>query len=435
MYRESDLMTCLFGLAGWRQNENPDYPELSPGLTGSLTGLYFQDVHPLVSIENLDQALKNYDEFNYPVYAEHGVYAVGDRVRYQTDGKVYEATAVIADAPAILAPGSWQEVNLFSQKIDALTRSSINKVASLMFTGKKLDGVAKSIFESVQLFGGLGDIMQKEMKQGRFVGFEIKMRGPSDVTTFIQRIGTQFSGVNPNFKLYLFASGQSEPVQVIDLALTKANAFQWTKPTDSVQLRSLSAQLFPSSTYYLGYYEDDLIGQAINAPYDFGSLPCGTCNNNLALYGQWSRFMDVTPFYVSAGYLQDIKPSDPGGPLLWNISANQYTYQKNYGLNLDITTACDVTDFLCRERRLFTDAITLQVAVDVLNELAFSTRNNVITQQVRDIAAAALQDEEKTPGLKTRLKNSIDAISFDLSSLSDVCFPCNNKNGLSWGSW
>jgi hypothetical protein len=122
MYRESDLMSCLFGLAGWRQTVNPEYPQLSPDLTSTVSGLYYQDAHPLVSVENLDQALKNYDAFVYPAYAEHAAYAIGDRVRYAGDSKVYEALVVIADAPAAPAlPSDWIEVNLFSQKIEALT--------------------------------------------------------------------------------------------------------------------------------------------------------------------------------------------------------------------------------------------------------------------------------------------------------------------------
>lgn len=427
-------MACLTGLAGWRQNENPDYPRLADGLTASLTGLYYQDAHPLVNIENLDQALKNYDAYSYPAYTEHGVYAIGDRIRYTTDSKVYEATAAIADAPAILAPGDWEEVNLFSQKIDALTRASLNKVAATMFTQKKLDEVAKSIFENVQLFGGVGDLMSKEVKQGRFVGFELQMKQQRDVSMLIQRIGTQFSMANPDFKLYLFHSSQSEPVEVISMNLTKANAFQWTAQSPAVALKGLGDQLFPGGTYYLGYYEDELQGQAINKAYDFGAVPCGSCNNDLALYSQWTRFMKVTPFYVPSEYLIDILPSDPGGPLLWNINANQYTYQKNYGLNLDLTSACDVTDFLCRQKRLFTDAVTLQVAVDVLSELAYSTRNNVIAKETRDLAMWALQDQDKNLGLNSRLEKSIGALSFDFSDLSDACFPCNNPHGLSWGT-
>ena len=427
-------MDCLFGLAGWRQNQNPDYPTLSPGLTTTVSGLYYQDAHPLVSVENLDQALKNYDEYNYDAYAEHGAYAVGDRVRYAGDAKVYEARVIIADAPLALVAGDWEEVELFSQKVEALTRAAINKVADSMFTQKKLDEVTKTIFESVPLFGGVGDLMNKEVKQGRFVGLRLTLRNAKDLAVLINRIGTQFSLANPSFKLYIWSSSQSDPVQVIDMALTRGNAFQWSAQSPAIALRYLSEQLVPGAVYYIGYYEDDLVGQAINKGYNFAALPCGSCNNDLALYNTWSQTVQVTPFYVSAAYLVDRLPGDPGGPLLWDYGVEQFTYNNNYGLNLDLSTVCDVTDFLCRSSRVFTSAIVLQVAADVLTELAYSTRNNVVAKEIRDLAESALQDRENKIGIYTKLDNAIKALSFDFSNLSENCLPCNNKNGLSWGT-
>jgi len=190
----------------------------------------------------------------------------------------------------------------------------------------------------------------------------------------------------------------------------------------------------PGAVYYIGYYEDDLVGQAINKGYNFAALPCGSCNNDLALYNTWSQTVQVTPFYVSAAYLVDRLPGDPGGPLLWDYGVEQFTYNNNYGLNLDLSTVCDVTDFLCRSSRVFTSAIVLQVAADVLTELAYSTRNNVVAKEIRDLAESALQDRENKIGIYTKLDNAIKALSFDFSNLSENCLPCNNKNGLSWGT-
>jgi len=434
MYNESALMSCLFGLAGWRQNQNPEYITLPASLTASLTGLYYQDEQPLVCMENLDQALKNYDVWPYQAYAEHAVYAIGDKSRY-TDGLVYEALAAIADAPAVLVPGDWVEVPLLAQKLEALTRASINKVAAQMITKKKLDGVTKTIFENVQLFAGVGDITQKVTKQSRFVGFEIRTKSARDLAVAIRRIGTQFSLSNPALKIWLFHSSQVDPVDFAELALPRANAFTWS-PSELV-LHAQGAQLFPGGAYYLGYYEDDLQGMAINKGYNFGAVPaCGSCTNDLALYSQWSQVVSVTPFYVSADYLVDIGPSAPGGPLLWDINANQYVYNNNFGLNLDLTTGCDLTEFFCREKRLFTEAILKQVAVDSLLELAYSTRNNTIAKETRDLAVFALTNPDaNNQGLVAKRDQAIEALTFDFSDLSPVCLPCGNKNGVAWGTF
>jgi hypothetical protein len=436
MYRESDLMTCLFGLAGWRQNANPEYPTLPDYLTASASGLYFQDAHPLLTIENIDQSGKNYDHYAYDAYTAGEDYLAGERVRY-TDTKVYAAKTDLSNVPGVLNPADWDEVILLAQKIESMTKAGINKVATAVTSGKKVDGLTKSIFENVQLFGGMGDITQKEVKQGRFVGLQIQVKSARDISVLIRRIGTQFSAANPNFKLWLFHSSQSEPVTSITLNLTRANAFNWSVNTNAdLILKYLSPQLFPGGSYYLGYYEDDLEGMAINKGYNWAGVPaCGTCNNDLALFNQWSSFISVTPFAVPAEYLEDIRPTDPDGPFLWDTNVNQWNYSKNFGLNLDLTTACDLTDFFCREGRLFTDAIIKQVAVDALNEMAYSTRNNVLAKETRDLAIYALNDEEKKIGLVSQLNKAIEALSFDFSDLNELCLPCNNPRGLDHAVW
>jgi hypothetical protein len=426
MYREADLTDCLYGLAGWRQNQNPELETLPPSLIATLSGLYYQDAHPLLTLENLDQALKNYDAFVYPAYTTAAAYVIGDRVRYATDGKVYEALANVAVAPAILEPADWVEIKQFSQKIEALTRASINKVATSMFTAKKLDGVAKSIFESVKLFGGVGDLMNKEVKSGRFVGLEIRLKNSSDIAVNIRRIGTQFSLANPAFKLWVFSPDQEAYVTSRDMNISSANAFAWA----DIDI------LLTSPVSYIGYYEDNLVGNAINKAYNWGAVPqCGTCNNDLALYAQWTQFVEVTPFYVPSSYLVGKLPGDPGGPLLWDVNVNQYSLSKNFGLNLDLSVGCDVTDFLCRERRLFTDAVTKQVAVDVLNELAYNTRNNVISRETRELAMYALNGKENSDNMPGKLEKAIKALSFDFSDLNSACLPCDNRNGTSWGTF
>ena len=48
------------------------------------------------------------------------------------------------------------------------------------------------------------------------------------------------------------------------------------------------------------------------------------------------------------------------------------TYNNNYGLNLELTISCDITDFIIEQRMLFQDVIAKQVAVDMLREFAYN---------------------------------------------------------------
>jgi hypothetical protein len=441
MYRTKDLQDCIFGLIGFRQNDNPDYPTLAPSLVASASGLYVQDEHPLLCIENIDQALKNYDHFAFPVYAIGTTYTVGAKIRY-TNGKVYESLQAgnTGNNPSTVGSLYWVEVDLFSQKLDSILRAAGGKVVASIFEQKKIDGATKSIIESVQIFGGSGAVIDKEIKTGRFVGYAIGLNAQRDITAVIRRIGTQFSAANPDLDIYVYHSSQEDPIKVFTMALAKTNSFEWSRLLDTdggdYILRYTSEDHESGGYFYIGYYEDELAGQAINKEYNFASPPtCGSCSNDYAYYQEWSRFFEIIPFAVPAAYLVDILPGDPDGPKLWPLNVMQATYTRTYGLNLDLSILCDVTDFLCRERSILANAILKQVSVDILNLLAYSTRNTAITKETQSKAMHELNNKDNsTPGAQKKLDNALKALSFDMSGLNSSCLPCDNNKGPTWGS-
>jgi hypothetical protein len=437
MFRENSLQDCLFGLVGYRQNQNPDYPTLPATITATSSGLYIQDQHPLLSLENIDQGLKNYDSFNYPAYVALTAYVIGDKVR-AANGKVYECIDDSTGNEPSASPLFWEEVPLLAQKLEAVHRSAISKVANEVFLQKKLNEVTKTLMENVQLFDGAGSLKDKEIKLSRFVGYQVMVENHRDIVTVIRRIGFQFTQANPEFTLYIYHTSQEDPIYTIDLNLTKVNSFEWKTITSEGQevLLSYLGDYAPGGAFYIGYYEDDLVGQAINRGYSFSvsPTPCN-CNRWYELYTSWSRFVKVVPITVSAASLADILPSDPGGAKLWDYGSAIPVYEKSFGLNLDLTVKCDVTDFMCREKSLFTQAIVKQIAVDLLREIAFSSRNNVIAKETRDLAMYELNNKEGN-GLAFQLSSAIKALSFDLSNLNEACLPHDNNkaSGISWGA-
>lgn len=429
MFREIDLVNCLYGLVGWRQNNNPDYPVLPPSVTATDSGLCFQDdLESLVSIENIDQATKNFDRYTYPVWLIGTTYKAGQRVK-GSDNKNYESDASdnLGNDP-VASPDDWTEVNLLAEKLTQITRAAINKIFNRVFIEKKIIGVTKSIFENIQLFDGAGAMYDLEIKSGRFVGFEIILKSHRNLSSIIRRLGTQFSAANPDLDIYLYHSSQADPVNVFTLALNKVNSFQWSRLTDDNDkdwiLRYLDEDLTPGGSFYLGYYEDDLLGQAVNRGYDFANPPgCTSCGNNYRYWAAWSEYLAIQPFEVAAIDINDDQT-------LWDIRKNRYQWTKNYGLNMDLSVRCDVTDFFCRERTLFTDAIMKQVTYDVLHMLAYSSRDNSIEKITKDLANFELS---KKGGATDKLDDSIKAMSFDVSDLNESCLPCNQNGGSTWG--
>ena len=63
------LKDSLIGLVGMHQTDNPDYPNLANSLLASRSNRYVQDVlGNVITIENIEQSAKNFEEFNYSTY-------------------------------------------------------------------------------------------------------------------------------------------------------------------------------------------------------------------------------------------------------------------------------------------------------------------------------------------------------------------------------
>ena len=69
MIRIADIQTALLPLVGWRQDYNPDN-NLDRSLMKSESGLYYQDAHPLLTLDNVKSIMskdyiKRYIELKY----------------------------------------------------------------------------------------------------------------------------------------------------------------------------------------------------------------------------------------------------------------------------------------------------------------------------------------------------------------------------------
>lgn len=430
MYIKTQVIECLKGLVGFRQTDNPDYPQLGPSLLVSESGLFFQDEHPLLNIENIDQALKNYAKYNFPEWQVAVEYSIGQRV--------YEGTVVYeslinnntGNQPSA-SPGQWVVVDLFSQKLQALVESSINKMLLKVTTKKKLRENTKSILDNVYLFDGVGRLADKELKQNRFVGISFKVMTENDLRAIIKRIGLQFTEANADFNLYLFHSSQSNPIKVFTYQVAGNSSFQWFAE-ENFALPYNAETLDSGGIYILGYYEEDLTGQAINKRYYWDRAPnCATCNKDHYYYENWSQYFDFGPVSVGAQFLEGIKPSD-GAAKLFDVDKMAYYDSSNFGINMQVTANCDLTDFICRNRELFTDPLIKQVTVDLLEEIAYSSRHNQISKETRTLAMYALNGDKDNYGQKKELAYVIKGLDFDMSDLNSVCAPCQDKWAPSW---
>ena len=424
MFNKATTKTGLFGLLGFRNTDNPDYKSLASTLTTSSSGMYYEDYHPLVTFENVYSIAPNYDGFNYSAYSLTGTYATGNLVK--SSNIAYEAITTVPTGklPASYLGTYWKlPINdWITQKINA----SINKVVNQVFTDKKINQSTKTFIENVQLFEGTGKMSDTITGASRFVGLQIRPKKINNIAILIDYIGLQFTEAQTDLMLYLFHSSQYSAVATASVTTTNPYSFDWQASTFSLSYVDYANNIDSGGDYYLGYFEDDLSGSAIKKRYQFSEPPCYGCNgNDLMLYNYWNKYVDIQPFEVANGNLN--------GTNLWDIANNGYPLSTNFGLNLSLSVKFDITDLLVSNKTLFTDALGLQFAYDMLQEFVYNPNSRLNKKGDNAQKQAILYDINSENGIKAKLDQQIRALGFDLSEISQA-LPKQSKQRVHYGA-
>lgn len=435
MFDIPTITKCLFGRIGFGVNKDAELGIIDSDLQTSKSGLLWEDAHALVTLENLQAVgTDETDVTGYAFYNGGLVYPVGEVVR---DGgpsstNIYRKLTVTAAGVPTSDTNAWTQTSPFGVWLRSKVMATIKNTISGVFTRKKLGKVVKSVLEDSVLFDGAGNLQDKEVKEGRFVGYQLVFRGTDGLAAIISRISTQFTGVFATpLKLYLYYTGSNDPVKILEVTPNKVNSVQWHEVADCI-LSYSSIDNGVGGAWYLGYYEDDVpFGvQAINrSNYNFQTGPggCNGCGNNTyTVWAMWFKWISVIPIMVPSSFLNLDKT-------IWDWTQTQYYYEsKTWGINLQMSVSCDVSALICRQQPLFDKVLQMQFAVDMLNEMAFSTRTNRIQELTKQKAMYALADQEKggQKGLGTLLEMEQCAIDFDFSTFGSVCAPCDQASGV-----
>lgn len=373
------------GLIGFEDSYNTTDPVLTPANKQSDSGLLIgPSLHPLLSFENL--------------------LALSQRF-----------------APGRTATS--ERAAVFNEFLSKKYDTSVLKLFQTLFVEKKIAEVTKTIIQNVNLYEGVGNIAGRITKGGRMVGYKIKVNH-RDTIALLSHIGLQLDTIQNGLELYLYHSSDGQPVKTFTINHTRSVQFQWHKVTSAI-LSHINDTINPGGAFYLTYYEADLLGSAIKKQISFGSGGCGTCSEqvvNTNLYNKWSKYISIQPFYVNAANLPEDK-------LLWDETLEVYVDDTNWGMNVQLSVQCDVTDTICRSRNIVADALAKQITVDLLTEMAYTLRDNQTQSKAGAHAAAALDNQEGGQyGEAKRLQKAVEALSFDFSSMNEVCLPCQNKS-------
>lgn len=439
MVRIQEIQEGLLHLIGWRQSYDSNDGVVSEELTQSESGLYYQDAHPLLTLQNLQSIAPDFSNISYPVHSTEETYAKG--VVVTVDETHYKSQKDVPQGVQITDTEYWIETNPFSEWLETKTKACITKAINRYVNEKVVKGTYKTLCEKKTLFDGTGRIYDTIKNKNNLVGFEIIPIRSKGVTTKINRIGLQFTEPGA-YTIFIMHSSLREPLYVETFNKSKANDIEWFTPSQDLYLPYESDNIDAGGSWYICYLQSQLPamhvipGQseivkscAIRKNRDWSKGPCNECSRHeYETWRIWSKYLEVHPFYVN----EELVPTTIEQIRLWDVENNIYDYSTNYGLNLDITVACDITDFIVEQKMMFTDYLSKSLAVDFLREFAYNpnvrTNRHSINASRPDILYEIDGDSSsmKKSGMSYQLELALKAIQVSTEGMDRVCLPCVN---------
>lgn len=253
MYRIEDIYNGVKSLVGWEQHWDSS-SEIAEELTVSESGLYYQQAHPLLTLDNMRAVM----------------------------------------------PSGW--TNGFDAYLEKVTKAGIVKAMQTFFS-KKVDAkVTRNLLEHRSLFNGVGKYVDIIPNRDNFVGFEIEPVNSSGITVRLDRIGLQMKGATGTVRVYLFHSTQVEPVAYWDVEITRALG-QFVRLDLGVSGPAIVTDDVPGAKWYLGYHQSQMPEwmDAINYGRDWSKAPCMQCNKGgQEEWVEMNRYFHVAPFMAPA---------------------------------------------------------------------------------------------------------------------------------------
>ncbi len=433
MYRLQPIQDEMIKRVGFRQTSDPRLPQLVAQITESDSGIFIQDRHPLLNTNNLKAASENFDQWPYEEWVAPVSPGYAKDVYFKHEDKIWVSNVDDNEAEPGEAPlENWTEVNNFSQYLLRQLLSSAQRTVEKMFQYKTMDRNTKTIFENIHLFDGSGNRNSTVLKQGRFVGFLVRLQKQKHLTILLRKLGTQFNNVATNLKIYVYHESQQAPILTRTITHSTPNSFQWNNIEDIIL--PYVGDHDAGGVFYIGYYEDDL-GTGVQAitrnDYKWNEEPCAVCGNaavDAESFRKWSAYSSWTPIAVPAAHIN----AGPGRNKFSNTAVG-LNYSSNFGLNFHLTLKCDLTDFILENIDQLDEAYANQIAYELLNQMAYSLRDNGDAKQLRDKAGFEMVRTDSM-GIAQLLDKSFKALDFSMSGFNTVCLPDSKRKGARTGS-
>ena len=122
MYNATQLKEGILGQIGWRQNPDPSGGKII-NLLDSATGLYFNDVHPMLTFENIVASIPDTSGYTYPTFNGAATYTKGEIV--DDSGTLYIRVENGGTAGVTSDPLKWREYQVTTEFLREKTEQGI----------------------------------------------------------------------------------------------------------------------------------------------------------------------------------------------------------------------------------------------------------------------------------------------------------------------
>jgi hypothetical protein len=265
------------------------------------------------------------------------------------------------------------------------------------------------------------------INESRFVGVEFALNDTSvGIRAIINRVGLYLTTAQPSLTLYLFNSLQEDAVNTYTFTSVNANSFTWLETQINIDYQDSTGT--DGGIWYLGYYQDDLVGQAIQ--YDVLNWQNGYCQKcdggtRSSKFNSISKYVNMSPFYVSGSSL-------PAVGKLFDADDIVYNYTCNFGLNFNVSVVCNLSQFWIDNRLTMVNAIGKTVVLKILQMMKASSQISAIEQNVQFNIIRDLEGDRETQSVPfwQQAERSIKATNFDQSNINSTCVPCARKGAI-----
>ena len=426
MLRIKEIQQGLQHLVGWEQSVGTQ-PRISQSLTESESGLTFNAAHDLLTLDNIRATLPVMPAA--PEWKDNVTYSKGEIVNY--DGTDYislvndnfghqPGSDFNADYNDDFGDGYWRVYDQLSEYLRKATADGIARMANRLVEEKTINKSSKQLFERKTLFDVAGRIDNRIPTVHCLVGYRIEPLNGLGVTTQLHRIGLQMTGATGVVTVYLFHSSRKTPIKTFTLRILSQKGYQWFT-MDNLFLPYMGNDMRNDGGYwFICYNQDDMpYGmQGVNISRDWSREPCGGCNvGDANAYHNMIKYIKVMPFRV------DVPNGWANNPEFPDISKVVIIKDTCYGMNLDLSIGCDLSDFIISQRGIFAHSLQLQVGYDLLRFVKNNPNVNVNRNQMN----AALQMDLEY--MRRDVEKAYKALDLDTEKMDSACLACKG-NGV-----